>query len=97
MSLDSYIRDLKSDFHRQCGEYFAYVWGCYESGDEADMYTLQTWQVCPPNDGTYEAVVVLYYAPANPYLTIRRHFGEDSAQEYLSRNAAIVAIAEVIG
>lgn len=96
MSLDSYIRDLKNDFQKQCGEYFAYAWGYYGSGDEADTYTLQTWQICPPNDGTYEAVVILYYSPLNPYLTIKKHFGEDSAQEYLSRNAAIVALTEAL-
>ncbi|HLP88716.1 MAG TPA: hypothetical protein VK184_09030 [Nostocaceae cyanobacterium] len=40
-------------------------------------------------------MIILYYAAMNPYLTIKKHFGEDDAQEYLSRNAAIAAIKDV--
>jgi hypothetical protein len=28
----------------------------------------------------------------NPYLTIKKHFGEADAEEYLARNAAVSAI-----
>lgn len=81
---------------KNCLIAISYIWGHFESNDEADIYTLRTWQVCPPNDGTYEAIIVLYYAALNPYLTIKKHFGEDSAQEYLNRNAAITAIADAL-
>jgi len=92
MSLDKYLKDLEQDMRNQSGAYFAYVWGNYNSEDEADIYTLQTWQVCRPDDGTYEAIVLLYYAAMNPYLTIKKHFGEADAEEYLARNAAVSAI-----
>jgi hypothetical protein len=53
MPLYKYLNDLERDIHNQSGAYFAYVWGNYNSEDEADIYTLQTWQVCRPDDGTY--------------------------------------------
>lgn len=31
----------------------------------------------------YEAIVISYYRPLNPYLTIKKHMGEDLAEEYL--------------
>jgi len=94
MSVDKYVKDLEQEVRNQSGAYFAYVWGCHNSQDEADIYTLQTWQICRPDDGTYEAVVLLYYAAMNPYLTIKKHFGEAEAEEYLARNAAVNAIAD---
>ncbi|HAG81229.1 MAG TPA: hypothetical protein DCL61_08660 [Cyanobacteria bacterium UBA12227] len=94
--LERFLKDIERDLKSQIGDYYAYVWGHYESDDEADIYVLQTWQVCPPNDGTYEAVIILYYAALNPYLTIKKYFGEDSAQEYLNRNAAITAIVDAL-
>ncbi|HLP89354.1 MAG TPA: hypothetical protein VK184_12280 [Nostocaceae cyanobacterium] len=93
MSLEHYLLDLESDIKKQKGHYYAFVSGFYNSQDEADIYTLTTWQVCYPNDGTYEAVVILYYSALNPYLTIRKHYGEEASQEYLARNAAITAIS----
>ncbi|WP_017654795.1 hypothetical protein [Fortiea contorta] len=94
--LERFLKDLEQDLKNQTGDYYAYVWGKYESNDEADIYTLQTWQVCPPNDGIYEAIVILYYAALNPYLTLKKYFGDDSAQEYLDRNSAIAAIADAL-
>jgi len=94
--LDKFLQELERDLKKQTGHYYAYVWGYSESEDESDIYTLQTWQVCPPDDGTYESIVVLYYAPINPYLTIKKHFGDHSAQEYLTRNAAISAISNAL-
>ncbi|MGB3239247.1 MAG: hypothetical protein WBB29_13190 [Geitlerinemataceae cyanobacterium] len=35
-----------------------------------------------------EAIVVLYYFPINPYLTLRKHMGQDTAEEYLQEIAA---------
>lgn len=47
-----------------------------------------------------KAVIIKYYAPINHYLTLKKYFGEDSAQKYLdelaARNAAINAIADVL-
>ncbi|HLP88717.1 MAG TPA: hypothetical protein VK184_09035 [Nostocaceae cyanobacterium] len=42
-SLEKYLQDLERDFKNQNGDYFAYVWGYYDSEDEADIYTLRTW------------------------------------------------------
>jgi hypothetical protein len=36
-----------------------------------------------PESGCYEAIVILYYSPLNPYLTIKKHMGKDLAEEYL--------------
>jgi hypothetical protein len=85
MSLDEYLKDLAKDIRNQRGDFFAYVKN--SDGDEADTYTLKTWQVCHPDDGTYEAVVILYYAAVNPYLTIKKHMGEELAQQYLDKIA----------
>jgi hypothetical protein len=97
MSLQSYLDDLKRDIENQKGDYFAYVMN--GSREEADTYYLVTWQVCIPEDGTYEAVIIKYYAPINHYLTLKKHFGEESAQRYLdklqARNVAVTALAEV--
>jgi hypothetical protein len=98
MSLESYVKDLERDTKNQTGDYFAYV--MKGSREEADTYHLVTWQVCIPQDNTYEAVIIKYYAPINHYLTLKKYFGEDSAQEYLdeirARDAVINALAEAL-
>lgn len=100
MSLDSFINDLNKAVKSQAGRYFTRVWGYGRSNDEADIYTLQTWQTCTPEDGTYEAIILLYYAPINQYLTLKKHFGEEDAQRYLdkiaARNAVVTALAEAL-
>ncbi|HEY9610552.1 hypothetical protein [Allocoleopsis sp.] len=96
MPLHRYLEDLQRDLKRQVGKYYAYVWEFYESGDEADIYTLQTWQVCTPNDNVHEAVVILYYAALNPYLTIKKHMGDDLAQEYKEQLERIEMLEHLI-
>lgn len=81
MSLESFIKDLERDMKKQKGQYYAYV--METDKDEADTYTLQTWEVYTSPDSCYEALVILYYAPLNPYLTLKKHMGEQWAQEYL--------------
>jgi len=102
MSLDSYINDLKRDIRNQTGKYFAYVmksWG--GDKEEADTFVLQTWEVYTSPDSCYEALVILYYAPMDEYLTLKKHKGEEAAQEYLnmikSREIAISALSSVLG
>lgn len=80
-SLESFLSDLERDFANQSGCYFEYVWEGEK--EEADTYALQDWQVFRPEHGFFEAFVVLYYAPINPYLTLQKHFGQDAADEYL--------------
>lgn len=63
--------------------------GDYLPDDEADTYVLKTWQVCRPDDGVYEAVVILYYAALNPYLTLKKHMGEHWAQKYLDKQLLV--------
>ncbi|HEY9598506.1 MAG TPA: hypothetical protein V6D33_12630 [Cyanophyceae cyanobacterium] len=95
-SLDAFLKDLKKDFENQRGKYFSYVMDYYESGDEADMYTLEAWQVCTPNDNVYEAVVILYYSAFNPYLAIKKHMDESLAQEYKEHLDQIERLEELI-
>lgn len=87
MPLDRFIKDLQRDMKAQKGDYYAYVKN--SDGDEADTYVLKTWQVCRPDDGAYEAVVILYYAALNPYLTIKKHMGEHWAQKYLDKQLLV--------
>ncbi|WP_017651080.1 hypothetical protein [Fortiea contorta] len=98
-SVNSFINDLNKAVKNQSERYFTRVWGYGRSDDEADIYTLQTWQICTPEDKTYEVVILLYYAPINQYLTLKKHFGEEDADRYLeeikARNAAITALSEV--
>lgn len=82
MPLESFLKDLERDCANQSGHYFEYVWESEQ--EEADTYALQDWQVFRPEHGTFEALVVLYYAPINPYLTLQKHFGQDAADEYLA-------------
>jgi hypothetical protein len=101
MSLDSYINDLKRDIRNQTGNYFAYVVKSNGgSREEADTFTLQTWEVYTSSDSCYEALVILYYAPINEYLCLKKHKGEAVAQEYLdkiqAREVAIAALAEAL-
>jgi hypothetical protein len=90
MTLESFLNDLEQDFERQKGHFFEYVWE--SDKDEADTYALQSWEVFRPDGGTFEALVVLYYAPINTYLTLQKHFGQDVADEYLD---SIPAMADV--
>ncbi|HBL14238.1 MAG TPA: hypothetical protein DD379_23190 [Cyanobacteria bacterium UBA11162] len=87
MSLDSFIKNLETDVKKQKGHYYAYVMEA--DRDEADTYTLQTWEVYTSPESCYEALVVLYYAPINPYLTYKKHMGEHWAQEYLDELAVV--------
>lgn len=86
MSLDSLLGDLERDLQKQTGRFFEYVWESEQ--EEADTYSLQSWEVCRPDSGIFEAVVVLYYFPLNPYLTLRKHMGQDAADEYQDEMAA---------
>ncbi|MCM0592284.1 MAG: hypothetical protein ACSI46_15080 [Gloeotrichia echinulata DVL01] len=98
ISLDSYIKDLEKDVRSQSGKYFAYVRN--SDGDEADTFTLRTWEVYTSPESCYEALVILYYAPLNEYLCLKKHKGEATAQEYLdkikARETAIAALADVL-
>jgi hypothetical protein len=82
MSLERFIKDLEQDLKKQKGQYYAYVMEA--DRDEADTYTLKTWEIYTSPDSCYEALVILYYAPLNPYLTYKKHMGEHWAQEYLA-------------
>lgn len=95
-AVDDFLKNLEKDFNNQKGRYYAYVLDYYNSEDESDIYALETWQVFYPNDGTYEAVVILYYSALNPYMTIKKHMGEDLAEEYLAKNKVIGALSEVL-
>lgn len=79
--LNTFLEDLERDFANQSGHYFEYVWESEK--DEADTYALQSWEVFRPDNAMFEALVVLYYAPINPYLTLQKHLGQDAADEYL--------------
>jgi hypothetical protein len=87
MSLQSFLKELESDYNSQRGYFFEYVWE--SDRDEADTYALENWEVCTPESGIYEAIVILYYSPINTYLTLRKHFGEDAAVEYLQSIAGV--------
>lgn len=89
-SADEFLRGLEKDFKNQSGRYYAYILGHHNSPDESDLFILETWQILCPNDGTYEAIVILYYSAINPYLTIKKHLGEDLAEEYLSECTTLV-------
>lgn len=98
MSLGEYLKDLQRDFDNQSGKFFAYVkGGCKE---EADTFTLQTWDVYTSPTSCYEALIHLYYAPVNEYLCLKKHLGEKWAQKYLDeiekREAAINAISAAL-
>lgn len=98
MSLDEYLKDLQKDFDSQTDEYFAYVMG--GCGEEADTFILKTWDVYTSPTSCYEALILLYYAPVNEYLCLKKHLGEKWAQEYLDETekweAAINAISIVL-
>ncbi len=87
MSVESFIKDLQTDLEKQKGHYYAYVKN--SEGDEADTYILQTWEVYKGDNSCYEALVILYYAALNPYLTYKKHMGEHWAQEYLDELALV--------
>jgi hypothetical protein len=80
-SLDSFIKDLERDIKNESGKQFVYVRN--SNGDEADTFSLQTWEIYTSPDSCYEALVILYYAPINEYLCLKKHKGEKAAQEYL--------------
>lgn len=68
--LHRFLMYLEDDIAKKKGKYFAYVDdGCRE---EADTYTLDGWQVLYPDDGTYEAIVILYYSPMNERATLAK-------------------------
>lgn len=87
MSLDSFIKDLERDMEKQKGRYYAYVMEA--DRDEADTYILKTWEIYTSPDSCYEALVILYYAPLDPYLTIKKHMGEHWAQKYLDKQLLV--------
>lgn len=82
ISLDSFLNQIERDFQSQQGHFFEYVWE--SDKDEADTYILESWDVCRPESGIHEAIILLYYAPMNPYLTLQKHFGQDLANQYLN-------------
>ncbi|WP_017654702.1 hypothetical protein [Fortiea contorta] len=88
--LKSFLNSIERDFEQQTGHYFEYVWE--SDKDDADTYALQSWEVFRPENGSFEALVVLYYAPINPYLTLQKHFGQDAADEYLESIPVIVDV-----
>jgi hypothetical protein len=94
----SYITNIKRDIRNQTGKYFAYVMG--SDGDEADTFTLETWEVYTSPESCYEALVILYYAPVNEYLCLKKHKSSDAVQRYLdkikAREAAITALADAL-
>ncbi len=90
--LKQVIKELENDLRCQRGRYYAYVMGGCR--DEADTYLLDGWEVVWGEDTVYEGIVILYYSALNPYLTIKKHFGEAEAEEYLARNAAMSVIAD---
>ncbi len=91
--IERVIKDLEDDLKKQKGRYYSYVaGGCRE---EADTYILEGWEVVSGDDTVYEGIVILYYSALNPYLTIKKHFDESQAEEYLARNFALSAIADV--
>lgn len=73
--------DRTLNIEKQKGHYYAYVKN--SEGEEADTYILQTWDVYKGDNSCYEVLLTLYYAPLNPYLTYKKHMGENWAQEYL--------------
>lgn len=87
MSLERFVNDLEEDTEKQKGQYYAYVMEA--DRDEADTYILKTWEIYTSPDSCYEALVILYYAPLNPYLTYKKHMGEQWAQEYLDEQLLI--------
>jgi hypothetical protein len=93
-SVQTFLQVLEHDVQHQTGRFFEYVWGfhpsCDGDGDEADMFVLQDWEVCQPERGYYEAIVILYYYPLNPYLCLQKHFGQAAADEYLESIAGLV-------
>jgi hypothetical protein len=97
-SLSNFIENLERDIKNQTGRFFAYVMN--SDGDEADTFSLQTWEVYTSPDSCYEALVILYYAPINEYLCLKKYKGEDSAQRYLekikARDVIVAALAEVL-
>jgi hypothetical protein len=97
MSLENYINDLKRDIRNQTGKYFAYVVKSNGGNrEEADTFILQTWEVYTSVESCYEALVILYYAPMNEYLTLKKYQGEEAAQEYLNKmQARVAAIASL--
>jgi hypothetical protein len=86
LPLEIYLKDLERDFEQKTGDFYTYVFGAkpneYGIYDEADTYTLSTWQVLRPDDGPHEAVIILYYSAINPYLTIARYMSPELAAEY---------------
>lgn len=82
MDLEEFLAELCRCLETQAEpHYIAYVWD--SEREEADTYVLQDWEICRPESGAFEAVVILYYAPINTYLTIKKHMGDDMAEEYL--------------
>jgi len=92
MSEEAFIRDLERDMKRHSGHYYAYVIGGIK--EEADTYYLEGWVIYTSPDCVHEVTVFLYYSALNPYLTLKKYFGEAEAEEYLARNAAMSAIAD---
>jgi len=88
ISLDKLLAQLESDRQHETGHYFAYVInGCKE---EADTYFLEGWEIYSSSQSCYEALVILYYSPINPYATLRKYMGEEMANEYLRDTADLL-------
>lgn len=70
-TLDKFLKELEK---AEAGRHYReYIWGYHGSDDEADIYELTCWDVCRPDHGFYEAMVILYYSPINTLATLKKH------------------------
>lgn len=92
-TLDKFLRDLERG--EGSSHYREYIWGYHGSEDEADIYELTCWDVCRPDNGLYEAVVILYYSPINHLATLKKHMPE-FVDEYLEEQAQIEALEQLV-
>lgn len=98
MPVDRAIKEIERDFENQTGWFNAWVFDHYKSGDEADTYELQSWDVYYPDAGSgnaYEAVIMLSYAPVNYLATLQKHMPE-FIDEYLAELAQLEALERMV-
>ncbi|HLP89682.1 MAG TPA: hypothetical protein VK184_13955 [Nostocaceae cyanobacterium] len=88
VSADEYELKLKQDLERKTGKYYAYPMGSGEC--EEETFVLETWEKYTSPDSCYEAMFILYYSALYPYQVIKKHLGEDMAEEYLQETAAFL-------
>ncbi|MEM6256634.1 MAG: hypothetical protein AAF821_27315 [Cyanobacteria bacterium P01_D01_bin.156] len=99
MPLDKFLGKLEQSLTSRSAargnRYHQYVWGHHGSDDEADIYELTCWEVCRPDSGVYEAVVILYYSPMNTLATLSKHMPE-FVDEYLAEQAQKEALERLV-